>query len=79
MKHIAGHYYHVYNRGVEKRNIFASEANYLFLLRRIRKYLPSYAVSLVAYCLMPNHYHLLIYVEQDNALGSFLQRLFTIQ
>ncbi len=76
MKHSAGHYYHVFNRGVEKRNIFVRQENYLFLLRRIQEYLPAYPVSLIAYCLMPNHYHMLLYAEQDGAPGHFLQRLF---
>jgi putative transposase len=76
MKHIAGHYYHIYNRGVERRNIFVSDENYFFLLRRMKEYLPAYPVALIAYCLMPNHYHLLLYAEQDGAPGHFLQRLF---
>jgi putative transposase len=76
MKHIAGHFYHIYNRGVEKHNIFIREENYLFLLRRIEKYLPFYPISLIAYCLMPNHYHMLIFAMQDGAPGQFIQRLF---
>ena len=76
MKHIAGHYYHIYNRGVEKRNIFCRDENYLFLLRRIKKYLPFYPISLIAYCLMPNHYHMLLYEKEGGAIGKFIQHLF---
>jgi putative transposase len=76
MKHIAGHYYHIYNRGVEKQNIFIRLENYHFLLNRIQKYLPSYPISLIAYCLMPNHYHFLLYAKQDGTPGQFIQRLF---
>jgi REP element-mobilizing transposase RayT len=76
MKHIAGGYYHIYNRGVEKRKIFANEENYLFLLRRAREFLPAYAITLFAYCLMPNHYHFLIRTDEDGSIGPFLQRLF---
>ncbi len=76
MKHIAGHYYHVYNRGVEKRDIFANEENYRFLLRRIEEYIQFYAVTLIAYCLMPTHYHMLLYSERDGAVGDFLRHLF---
>jgi len=76
LKHFAGHYYHVYNRGVNREDIFRSEDNYLFLLHRIKRFLPDYALSIIAYCLMPNHYHLLIRVEQDNALSPFVQRIF---
>jgi putative transposase len=76
MKHFAGQYYHVYNRGVNKQPIFATEENYHFLLRRIKQYLPSYSIRIVAYVLMPNHYHFLIGVDQDDALSPFFQRLF---
>ena len=76
MKHIAGHFYHIYNRGVGKQNIFVLEENFLFLLRRIGKYLPFYPISLIAYCLMPNHYHMLLFAKQDGAPGQFIQRLF---
>jgi REP element-mobilizing transposase RayT len=76
MKYIAGHYYHIYNRGVGKQIIFFREENYLFLLRRIAKYLPFYPISLIAYCLMPNHYHMLIFAKQDGAPAQFIQRVF---
>jgi REP element-mobilizing transposase RayT len=76
MKHYAGHYYHVYNRGVNRQPIFAREENYHFLLRRIKQYLSSYPIYIVAYVLMPNHYHLLIEVDGDDALSPFCQRLF---
>ncbi len=76
MAHFEGHYYHVFNRGVNRRPIFKSDENYLFLLRRITQFLPSYPIILIAYCLMPNHYHFLFYVKEDAGLGPFLQRLF---
>ncbi len=76
MKHISGQYYHIYNRGVEKRKIFTCDENYLFLLRRIKEFLPNYPVTFIAYCLMPNHYHFLVRAEKDNGIGPFLQRLF---
>jgi putative transposase len=76
MKHFAGHYYHVYNRGANRQIIFANGDNYQFLLRRAREYLPHYSIRVVAYVLMPNHYHFLIGVDEDGALSSFFQRLF---
>jgi len=76
MKHIPGQYYHIHNRGVEKRRIFACDENYHFLLRRINEFLPDYPVTFLAYCLMPNHYHFLVRAEADNGVGPFLQRLF---
>ena len=74
--HIAGHYYHVYNRGVNRQLIFANDDNYGFLLLRAKSYLRDYALSVIAYCLMPNHYHFLLRPEGDEALSRFIQRLF---
>jgi hypothetical protein len=59
---IPGQYYHIYNRGINRGLIFFERENYLFFLRRLREHiLPS--ANLVAYCLMPNHYHLLVMVK----------------
>jgi putative transposase len=74
--HLPGHYYHVYNRGVDRRPIFAEDENYLFLLRRAKAYLADEALTLIAYCLMPNHYHLLLRPDAEGALAHFVQRLF---
>jgi putative transposase len=74
--HLAGHYYHVYNRGCNRQPIFANAGNYLFLLRRAKSYLTDAPLSVIAYCLMPNHYHFLLRPEQDDALSPFIQRLF---
>lgn len=76
MKHFAGQYYHVYNRGTNRQKIFACDENYLFLLRRIVQYSASSAVTFIAYCLMPNHYHFLLRAESDDSLSPFVQRLF---
>jgi REP element-mobilizing transposase RayT len=68
--------FHAYNRGVDRRPIFANYGNYIFLLQRMRQYLPSYQVSILAYCLMPNHYHLLALEETEGHLYRFIQRVF---
>ena len=56
-----GNYYHVYNRGNNRQPIFFERENYLFFLRQIRKYSAGCA-DIVAYCLLPNHYHLILYL-----------------
>jgi putative transposase len=76
MKHYADHYYHVYNRGTNRQPIFANEENYWFLLRRVKNFLPFYSICIIAYMLMPNHYHFLVGVNKDGELSQFLQRLF---
>ena len=76
MKHYSGQYYHVYNRGTNRQVIFRTEENYHFLLRRAAEFLPSYPIRIVAYVLMPNHYHFIVGVDQDDSLAPFFQRLF---
>ena len=76
MKHYAGQYYHVYNRGTNRQPIFANEENYHFLLRRAAQFLPLYPIRIIAYVLMPNDYHFLVGADQDGVVAPFFQRLF---
>ncbi len=76
MAHLAGHIYHVYNRGCNRERIFISDDNYRYLLKQVKRFLSDSAVSIIAYCLMPNHYHFLLRSDSDNAVGRFIQRLF---
>lgn len=72
---VAGEYYHVYNRGNNRQDIFFEEENYIFFLRRLREHLVQPAapfVTLVAYCLMPNHFHLILQ-PQDDDLSHHMQ------
>lgn len=55
-----GHLYHVYNQGNNKQRIFFSEKNYLYFIEKIRNHILPYA-DVVAWCLMPNHFHLLLH------------------
>ena len=64
---VQGNYYHIYNRGVNRQKIFFSKENYFHCLRLLSKYSKAYLVTVIAYCLMPNHYHLL--VRQDSEIG----------
>jgi putative transposase len=69
-------YVHYYNRGVNKEAIFFSNENYAYLIRLFEKILSYYQVYLVAYCLMPNHYHILLKHENPLEGSRFLQRTF---
>ena len=51
--------YHVFNRGNNKEDIFKEDRNYIFFLELMKKYLLPYA-DIYTYCLMKNHYHLLL-------------------
>jgi putative transposase len=62
----AGQYYHVYNRGVNRQPIFLAKENWGFFIQRLREYfLPEYA-DIIAYCLMPTHYHLSVHLHHDD-------------
>jgi putative transposase len=70
----AGEYYHLYNRGSNYSDIFFERENYLYFLRQLRKYLVKDVLEVVAYCLMPNHYHLLVRLNADSPSRA-MQRL----
>lgn len=69
-------YYHYYNRGVNKNDIFFSKDNYDYLIQIFYRFLPYYPIELVAYCLMPNHYHILLKQDESKAGSTFIQRVF---
>jgi len=69
----AGQYYHLYNRGNNRQPIFLERENCLYFLRQLRKYLVPAIIDVIAYCLMPNHYHFLVYLRTDN-LSRPMQR-----
>lgn len=58
--------YHIYNHANGIENIFREEENYRFFLQQYAKYL-SGVVDTYAYCLMPNHFHLMVGVRSDLA------------
>ena len=55
-------YYHIYNRGVNRENIFVEERNYAYFLRLYEKYIDP-IVETFAYCLLRNHFHLLVRIK----------------
>ena len=53
--------YHIYNQGNNRQQLFFSRDNYLFFLNKIKKHILPHA-DILAWCLMPNHFHVMIYV-----------------
>jgi len=60
-----GHY-HIINRGVERRNIYLEPEDYNFFLDLMVKLAKDYEIIVHVFCLMTNHYHLLIETKQRN-------------
>ena len=67
------HYYHVYNRGVDSNLIFCHDKNYYHFLKLCEKYSSRYHVKIIAYCLMPNHFHLILYQQGPVPISRFIQ------
>ena len=57
-----GQYYHIYNRGNNRENIFIEECNYRYFLKLYAKYIEPVADT-YAYCLLRNHFHFLIRIK----------------
>lgn len=92
--YIENGFYHLYNRGVEKRNIFEDEQDYKAYLYYFKKYLGKQErlakedkpivkenlhgkLELLAYCLLPNHFHLLVRQEDPRGITLLMNRLGT--
>lgn len=58
-----GLFYHIYNRGNNRERLFYRNENYRFFLRRYDEYLSDY-VETYSFCLLPNHFHLLVRVKE---------------
>ncbi len=68
--------YHIYNRGINSENLFKEERNYEYFLTKYSQYL-SPVVDTFAYCLLKNHFHILIRVKDHETLNSFYNSLAT--
>lgn len=59
-----GNYYHIFNRGNNSQQVFFNRDNYLFFLRKAKKQIDPFA-SIVSWCLMPTHFHFVVFVKND--------------
>jgi len=70
---VAGDYYHIYNRGNNGQDIFFDSGNYDYFLKLYHQYIYPIAET-YAWCLMKNHFHLLVYLRTENEiLKDFLE------
>ncbi len=85
-------YYHVYARGVNKTSIFEDDQDYTFYLGLLKRYLSknvhynkkgeSYThlynkLELLSFCLMRNHFHLLLYQQEAGAMSTLMRGVMT--
>ena len=62
-------YYHIYNRGINGETLFREPDNYRHFLRLYDKYIEPVADTF-AWCLMPNHFHLLVQIKGEEEIAS---------
>jgi len=67
--------FHVLNRGNGRLRLFAKDADYRAFESVLRETAERLRMRLLAYCLMPNHWHLVLFPRDDGDLGRFMQRL----
>jgi len=93
LQFVSNGYYHIFNRGVDKRRIFLRYGHYTRFIHSIRALLdtgsatePSlknqglalkYKIDILCYCLMPNHYHFLLRQIRKNGITEFMHHLNT--
>lgn len=85
-----GSFYHIYNRGNGKENIFLDDNDFRFFMLRLKQNLfpddkskerlsplPENSFSLISYCLMPNHFHLLLKQNKNIPTSKLLLKVCT--
>jgi putative transposase len=75
---LPNHYYHIYNRGAHRIDIFRNDADYTFLLKLVKIQAERCAISVIAYSLMHNHYHFLLRQNSDIQISIFMQAIFNV-
>jgi len=71
---VKGEYYHVFNRGNRKEDIFRDDQDKRIFLRRVKEYKDEFFIVVLAYCLMPNHFHLILRQGGGGSISKFLQK-----
>ncbi len=69
--------FHVLNRGNARSRIFEKDYDYQAFKRIVRETVERIPVRILAYSIMPNHWHMVLWPVRNGELGSFVQRLTT--
>jgi putative transposase len=72
-----GFIYHVLNRGNGRQQVFHTDGDYRGFIGLMEEARTSHGVNILAYCLMPNHFHLLLQPEAADAMSKWMQWLMT--
>ena len=67
--------YHVMNRAVGRKTLFRSDRDYAAFLRALLDTLELVPMRILFYCVMPNHWHLVLWPQKDGELARFMLRL----
>ena len=70
---LGGYVYHVLNRAVGRRTLFRKEADYAAFEAVLREAPNFQPMRLLGYCLMPNHWHLVLWPKADGDLSDYLR------
>ena len=68
-------FFHALNRGVDRQQIFFSPADYQCFLDILQRFLNPSTVVLLAFALMPNHYHLIVHQLSPYAISNLIKRV----
>jgi len=77
LKFHSGGYYHVFNRGANREEIFRTSENYFYLIELVERFVVN-GIQMIVYCLMPNHFHFLLRQTADYSVSQFIQAVFNI-
>ncbi len=69
-------YYHIYNLGARQITVIREHGNYIFTIAKIRDYSQTNDIKVIAYCLMPTHYHILARQDGEKPAGFLPKSVF---
>jgi putative transposase len=71
----SGYVFHVVNRGARRLQLFETSGDYRALIACLREGLEKIPIRLLAYCLMPNHFHLVVWPTENGQMGRFMRQV----
>ena len=74
-KNMETSFFHIIAQGVNREKIFYKSKYIKKYLSLIDKYKKEYNISVIAYCVMSNHIHMLIHTENVNCMSKFMHRI----